>query len=322
MGLAARFLALLSLVATIPAFAGEVAAGCTRVENVPYIVKAPGRYCLARDVETPSFGFMIEADDVEIDLGGHRIRGPLNPATYESCIVSYGYRHITVRNGAVEGCAMGVFLSDSYDRYWEVGLPGGHHRVEDMDVSRSFFRGIRVEGNANLVRRNVVRHIGGSTAYPVSHILAIESVGPGTVIEGNFVHEARGMPGFEGVGISVSDFGSSTSVRNNFISMSAIDHPVGRGAWPNVGRSTWGIWIGGVWTRGLVAEGNIIVNAAYGITVHRSSHAILARNTVAGAIVPYYLPTLTGTPLGVLSDDNICDKTRCLETVEQYYIIP
>ena len=303
--------------------AQAAAASCTAVAAVPYIVTQPGRYCLTRDVATSSFGFLITTDDVEIDLQGHRLVGPLDPATNEPCIVSYGYERITVRNGAIEGCLIGVFLSDDYDAHWQDVLPGGQHVVEKMDIARSSFRGIRVEGHGNVIRDNVVRFIGGSTAYPVSHMIAIESVGPGATIERNFVHEARGAPGYEGVGISVSDMGSGCIVRHNFLSQAAIDQPVGRGAWPNAGRSTWGIWIGGVATRGLVVEGNSIVNFAHGVTIHRTSQAILTRNTVAGAIVPYYLPTLDGSiGMSTLAEDNICDKANCVERLEQYYILP
>ena len=319
---AAALLALLVLFAPT-AGAQDALSGCTRVDTVPYVVTAPGRYCLVRDQVTPSFGFLIEADDVEIDLEGHRLVGPLDAATNVSCIVSYGHQRITVRNGTIVGCLMGVFLSDDYDRHWQDVLPGGQHLVENMDVARSTFRGIRVEGHGNVIRNNVVRFIGGSSAYPVSHMIAIESVGPGALIEKNYVHEARGAPGYEGVGISVSDMGSGSMLKKNYISMSAIDQPVGRGAWPNAGRSTWGIWIGGGATRGLVVEGNSIVNVAHGVTIHRTSQAILTRNTVAGAIVPYYLPTLDGSiGMSTLSDDNLCDKANCVERLEQYYIIP
>jgi hypothetical protein len=300
------------------------AAACTRIEAVPYTITAPGRYCLAGDLTTASYGILVFADDVDIDLAGHRLLGPLDPGSPDSCISAYARRRISVRNGIIRGCAFGVYLSDLFDQYWKSGLEGGHHVVENVEISQSGFRGIRIEGNGNVVRGNIVRHVGGSTVFGKTSMIGIESYGPGATIEGNSVHEVRGWAGYpgEGVGISVTALGAGSVVRDNLVSMSGVNHAESWGPWPSTSRSTWGIWIGGAESRGIVVESNRIVNAVYGITIHRDSRGVMTRNTVAGAVVPFYLPSLDGHPASKLGRGNACDKADCLEVVEdEYYLL-
>lgn len=303
--------------------AGVAHAACNPIDRLPYVVNQPGDYCVVADLQTTGDGITILANDVTVDLQGYRIRGTLDIRSYSSCIVSFGYRNITVRNGSIRGCSNGIYLSDYFDRDWLVGFKGGGHVVEDMEITGSTFRGMRVEGNGNIMRRNVLNHVGGSIIYPAAVIIGIESLGPGAIIDSNLIHEMRGVtyPG-EGVGIAVNSLGSGTMITRNRISMASHERAQAQGAWAAPGRSTWGIWAGGPPSRGMVIEDNVVTNAIYGITVHRTAQAILSRNAVVGAVIPFYLPSLPDPPLSTLAGENICDKEVCLERFETEYLPP
>jgi len=298
-------------------------AACTAINALPFNIVTPGHYCLTQDVTFTGDGISILADDVSIDLSGHRIQGSLAASTDDYCISSFGYKRISIRNGSIRGCLFGVYLSDLFDTYWLVGFPGGHHVLEDLDISGSRFRGIRIEGNANIIRRNVIQHIGGSTAPVFVNLImiGIETIGPGAIIDSNSVHEVRGLAGVgEGVGIAINALGSGSFMRRNLVSFSGIDKATSFGAWPSTGRSTWGIWVGAPNTRGVVIEDNLIANAVFGITIHRTAQGIFARNTAVGALLPFYLPNgVVGVPLATYSEGNICDKAVCLETFEDMW---
>lgn len=276
------------------------------ITSLPYTITAPGSYELADNLPTTGHGITINCDDVSIDLNGHSIIGNNEPASQYYGINAFNRERITLRNGQVRGFMYGVYLSDLIDSVRPNGsLNGGGHVVEQLSILNCKFRGIRVEGNGNLVRDNVIRETGGCTVYPNAYAFAIESFGPGAMIEGNRIYEVRGggvADIGEGVGISVSDYGSGSVIKDNIITQSTRELASQYTDWPAESRSSYGIWVGGD-TSDVLVDSNIISNFVYGITYKRTTYGVFQNNRVSNSVVPYYLPNLAGQASGAFARD-------------------
>lgn len=106
-------------------------------------------------VNCPNNGVVIGADDVTLDLNGHRIDGDGTPAVgcdpqVEFCdigVVNDGHDEVTVRDGSVRQFEYGVFVGGAR-----------HNRVVDISSSRNRFFGFVVAQSA----RSVVRDSSGN----------------------------------------------------------------------------------------------------------------------------------------------------------------
>ena len=301
----------------------EDVTSCTSIDRLPYSITTPGTYCVVDDLSAKGTGIEISASDVSIDLGGHLLSGPKAADVKTSGIVSSDKTGIRIRNGRISGWLYGIYLSDLVDKRRRSKDPfeGGHHLITGVSIDSAKFRGIRVEGRQNVVRENVVRWIGGSNRESDAYAIGIESFGPSAVIADNQVLEVRGRGRAdrgEGVGISISDRGSGSILRNNLISNSTVE-PDRVYSWPAESRSSYGIWIGG--SSAVLIEGNAITNFVYGITYKRSADGVLVDNTVMGGYVAFYLPALEGeSPGAVDGEGNRCDLDECWHTVERDYL--
>jgi len=283
---------------------------CTVINQLPYTITASGYYCLQNDLTSTGSGIMVNASDVVIDLGGNTLRGPGTNNTITYCVLAFGRARIKVRNGTIRGCAYGLYISDFADSAMATGFLGGYHRVEDLRITHCTFRGMRIEGNGNVVRNVDLRFIGGDLVYPSSSAIAIESLGPGARIIGNTIHEVRGGgPGDTGLGlaISLSRMSSGSIIQGNTLSNSSID-PVAPFAvsWPATSRTSLGIWLGAT-TTGVLIEGNLLSNYQVGVSLLSEARALLARNTVSGTARPYEMSQALGFGAG-----NLCDVASCL----------
>jgi nitrous oxidase accessory protein NosD len=289
--------------------------GCTVIDRLPYAIQASGNYCLESDLTAEHNGIRINADDVTIDLRGYVLRGSGTPDGDSSCIWGAGRSRITVRNGAVRDCRYGIYLSDSADtaEAGGAGFTGGYHRLEDLRISRCTFRGIRVEGNANLVRRVDVRFIGGDNFHGASAAVAIESLGPGARIVGNTVHEVRGSgeeDAAPGAAIALARMASGSIVEDNAVSNSGLEPGPPYATWPANSRATVGISVGGK-TSGVIIEGNTVSNFRAGIRIAREAAVLVVRNTVSGAVVPFEMHAVAGGAAGY-DGGNVCDQESCV----------
>ena len=331
------------LLAALVSLAGtRAAADCTLIDSLPYVIMDSGHYCLGSDFQTTESAITVMADDVTIDFRGHRISGPRDTSTGTVGIWSFRNDGIHIMDGRIDGFLYGIYLSDyvSATQNSNVPMTGGFHRIERMRINESTFRAVRVEGNGNVVRDNVFTFIGGTTTCGTScnnsYGFAVESWGPGAMITDNDIHEVRGY-GMEdvgeGVGISVSGFGSGSVVARNHITNSSFT-PDPHYLWAAESRSAYAIWVGGNNTSGVILQGNVSANYAYGITVKRSSQALYTRNVVTGAMyvlddrpsgdglwhgISFYTPAILGSPgvaLSTVAADNLCDAPVCQETKE------
>src|SRR5215208_38709 len=122
------------------------------ITGLPFTITTPGSYVLASNLKSSGHGITVAADNVTIDLKGHTISGSQAAGNEFYGISSFGHDDITVRNGRVEGFSYGVYLSEFVDKATSgAQLTGGSHLIEDMIITACTFRGIRIEGQDNIV---------------------------------------------------------------------------------------------------------------------------------------------------------------------------
>lgn len=280
------------------------------ITSLPFAITQPGNYSLAANLHSASgAGISINCDDVVIDFRGFSIAAPFSGSAAGYGVSAFNKERITIKNGAISGFMYGVYLSDLADSVRPNGsFDGGGHTVECLDIRRCTFRAIRVEGNGNVVRNNSIREIGGCTLSEDAYAFGIESIGPGAMIENNRIYEVRGRGVAdigEGVGISISDYGDGSVIRDNVITQSSRELNGKYTDWSAESRSSYGVWIGG--ESDVMVDANLINNFVYGITFKRTSTGCFSRNVVNNAVVPYYLPTVMGPTLVRDGGGNISD---------------
>ena len=95
--------------------AGAETINCTEIAKLPYIITAPGIYCLQSDLSTDiATGAAIEvaADDVVLDLNRHALDGSAAGASTEAYgVYAFDRKNITLRNGTIRGFVSGVLLN-------------------------------------------------------------------------------------------------------------------------------------------------------------------------------------------------------------------
>ncbi len=286
------------------------------------VITVPGYYRLERDIVVSSgYGINILASDVVLDLNGYSIICTGGAGTRAIGIAAVNRDRITIRNGSIIGFMYGIYLSDNHDdirsRNWS--FDNGGHLIEGVRLVANTFRGIRVEGRGNIIRGNIVQDTGGTTVYGLPFVMGIEVYGPGALVEGNSVYAIRGT----GYGISLSSLGGGSVIRGNVLSNSALA-PEGNYRTNTdgiaTGNVTWGIWVGGVATRALVSE-NQIINFHYGVTFHSGADGLLSGNNVTQSVVPYYTPGIP-EPLAYFARNNYNDHGSGVgaETVPGTYV--
>lgn len=134
--------------------------GCTLVSptagSPAFLIQYRGHYCLESDFVVDGVGIAIMAEDVVLDLQGHEIIGPADGAN-AGVWMTVGAGNVTVRNGTIRGFQVGLLSHRN----------GGRNRVENLTVLDSSQRGIIMDGENNIIRRNRVqgtRSTGGTSA--------------------------------------------------------------------------------------------------------------------------------------------------------------
>jgi len=126
--LSVALLSALALSSVVAADQGRIEIGPTN--TFPIVIDTPGSYVLTADLHMAQAGVSaieITADQVNLDLGGHVVRGP--GAGLEAYgIRGYNRTGITVHNGTVTGFTAGVVITE--------GSSGsGVHRFHDLVIS-------------------------------------------------------------------------------------------------------------------------------------------------------------------------------------------
>ena len=147
------------LCAAAPARSAESYDSCAGfVDSVPAVIATQGVWCLRGDLATGiTSGTAIEitTHNVTLDCNGFKLGGLLaGPGTQAIGIGSPSGRNLVVRNCNVRGFMHGIMLSAS----------GGSHLVEDNRLEGNILRGISINGDGSVVRRNQVLDTGPGTS--------------------------------------------------------------------------------------------------------------------------------------------------------------
>ncbi len=147
--------ALVTFLLCSPALALAGEPNCdTFITSAPYVISAPGHYCLANDVSynaTEGAAIWINSSAVVLDLRGYRVSGRLFLADSTALgIVASDRTNIVIRNGQVRRFFVGISIT------------GSQNMVEDIRADDNPNAGIYVAfGFNNTVRNCIVSNTGG-----------------------------------------------------------------------------------------------------------------------------------------------------------------
>jgi hypothetical protein len=148
------------------------------------VITTPGVYCLTKALVTNitvGFAIDVQANNVVIDLNGHRLGGlGAGTGTNAIGISSLDHQNITVRNGTIRGFYTAIILSGAASR---------GHVVEDIRADLNTRGGILVAGSGSIIRNNTVVATGGTTIIggPGTRLYGIITSGDGHRVLNNDV---------------------------------------------------------------------------------------------------------------------------------------
>jgi parallel beta-helix repeat protein len=144
-------------------------------------------FVLAGDMTCTTDAFVINADNVTLDLGGHTITGPgMGPQTWPAPqldtvgVRTGGHTNVTVRNGTISQFSTGIYFIDMEKS-----------RIEDVKSERNRFGFYIHASNGNAIRRStVVGNIYG---------LHLQDANDNIVEGNNLIRQTYNSPGGYGI---------------------------------------------------------------------------------------------------------------------------
>ena len=162
------------------------------IKTLPATISLQGTWCLSEDVSTAiatGAAITVATNNVTLDCNDFKIGGlAAGPATKAVGVLAQEKLNVTVRRCNIRGFLYGVRLRNGT----------GGNVVEDNSFSGNTARAISVEGDGTVVRRNLVRDTGGSTASSWQGSAAgIATYGDVDVID-NIVSQVAALPNESG----------------------------------------------------------------------------------------------------------------------------
>ena len=156
--LTASLLLLASLIAA-PAARAETYNTCAGfIDSLPATITTQGTWCLRHDLSTAitnGHAITINTNNVTIDCNNFKLGGlAAGAGTLTDGIYASNRTNATVRHCNIRGFQRGANVTGT----------GGGHVFEDNRFDASTYRGIEVQGDGSVVRRNHVIDTGGSSA--------------------------------------------------------------------------------------------------------------------------------------------------------------
>jgi hypothetical protein len=260
----------MTIIAITSVFAGSgwsEITNCTPITALPATISTQGIYCLQGHLSTAiTSGDAIEitANNVTLDLNGWKLGGQAAGTGTLARGIYSAANNVTVRNGIVRGFSLGVYLT------------GRGARVEDLLVDQNTTKGIQVEGQGAVVRRNQIIDTGGSTGMINVTAAPIYSNGADGVIEDNIVSGLVATGDGGETAIYLYSDAHRTTVRRNIVSDDARP--------PSLIASSSGI---AVLSTNAVVVGNNVINFDYGIYYVGGASGTYAQNVVVSCDTPY-----------------------------------
>lgn len=199
---------------------------CVPIDSVPITIKSPGTYCLTKDFETDETPIVIKSNNVRIDLAGHRLQGPGTPDSKAIGVAWDSQSDISVSNGTIAGFFYGIRGRAPHEK---ISL-GPESAASDINVHNlvlldNSFRGILVDAARVMIKGNLIQNTGGTTIYDDAYSMGIEVIGPGCLVQGNWILETYPVGVGEGVAVSLSDNNNGCQVIENYISNESLPFP-------------------------------------------------------------------------------------------------
>lgn len=225
--------------------APEPVPPCAIVDTGAGVIAAPGLHCFDRDVVRPA-GLRISSSGVTLDLRGHCLRGAYDPHGLTAGItIDAGVRDVAIINGCIEGFLIGILADGDPSRPASSAIT-----IENLDLRRHTFRGVRLIAGGARVIGNRVTAIGGSRAYDDAFAMGLEISGDDCLVAGNLVRNVYPTDSGEGVGISISELWARRCV--------VARNDVRNARLPEWGR-TFGIWA----RAGIHISANVVANHTF-----------------------------------------------------------
>jgi hypothetical protein len=229
---------------------------CTEITAVPYVINAPGVYCLKSSV-AGNDGIKVYSANVVIDLNGHTLEAP-KFGVHTPVVVA----NVTVRNGAIRAATYAVLLQGNGET--------GYHRVEELRAQGM----IAVAGNGAVVRGNLVTGA-AAPAGGTGHYAIQVGEGAGIRVSDNIVLNSATSGQSESGGISLWKAVGAAVERNVISDAAPVAVPVSHG-------------IKLYYSNGTMVSGNHVANLKQGVVNHSPSYPVLYRdNSVHGAATPF-----------------------------------
>jgi len=182
---ASIFLTLALLAASPRADAAEGSGQCMGfITSLPTVIDTAGVWCLNQNLSTTmssGYAITINVDDVTIDCNHFELNGRAAGVATTAFGIYSANANETVRHCRVRGFITGVYF-----------LSGGnptHDTIEDNLFEDNTGEGFDVYGDGSVVRRNIVRNIGGT---PISGDIYGIFLGGSIDVEDNTVTKITG----------------------------------------------------------------------------------------------------------------------------------
>jgi hypothetical protein len=199
-------LALAAWLASAPARAELT--DCTAITTTPYVISAPGHYCLHADLATAAaVAVRIDSDDVVLDCNGHMLQYTGSAFSTYGILAFNPQRAVTVRHCAVQGYQIGISVSGN-----DVHIVGN----EVVGANRI---GINTGGSAVYVEDNHVRRVTATPFYGYTigiYVFGLKGDVLGVHVLGNTVTDMFVPENGPAIGLRV--WAGTATVRGNTIS--------------------------------------------------------------------------------------------------------
>lgn len=228
------------------------------IQAVPYVIDAPGRYCLNSDVHAEALqqdAILINAHDVEIDGGDFALIGPKQAGNTYRGILAYDRNGIRLKDLRIDGFHTAVLITRTDDT--DLNSRPAEERAsniefDDLQIQNATFQGIHVRADDVTITDSSVTNVGGSSAIPHAYATGMQIVGNRCRIENNRVVGVHAVGNGEAVGIALYG-GSDCYVSGNFVEF------LQRPEWGD----NFGFWIGSAHDIAPRLERNKVVRASY-----------------------------------------------------------
>lgn len=221
---------------------------CTTITYLPFTISEEGVYCFTGNLSTgitSGYAISIETDNVVLNLNGWKLDGlAAGTGTTTKGIYADQRENITIRNGAIRGFFIGVYLEGVSPYTVSQG-----HLIEDIHFDKNTGQGVYLIGSSITLRRNQIMNTGGTTFNPDSTCNAVILQGIGGRILDNYMSNTMTTGTGSAYGLSVSATGAA--VIGNRIERLNTDTG-----------TTYGMFIS---SENVLVKGNSITGADYGV---------------------------------------------------------